>query len=56
MRILRMFAAASPTACLSMPLTVTRLLPSTENVIPAGGSTSTGCEKPRANSSELPRC
>ena len=32
-----MLAAASPTACLSMPLTVSLLLPSTVKVMPAGG-------------------
>ena len=39
-----MFAATSPTACLSMPLTVSLLLPSTVNEMPEGGSTVMGCE------------
>ena len=56
LRILRMFAAASPTACFEMPLTVSLLLPSTVSVMPAGASTRTGCEKPRANSTAVPFC
>jgi len=32
------------------------LLPSTVKVMPAGGSTLTGCEKPSANSTPAPFC
>src|SRR5690606_22108093 len=44
LRSLRMLAATSPTACLSMPRTVSLVLPSTSNVMPAGGLTVMGCE------------
>src|SRR4029453_9410867 len=47
-RILRMFAATSPTSCLSMPATVNCVGRSTVNVMPSGADTLTGCEKPRA--------
>src|SRR6266536_4585551 len=50
----RMFAATSPTFCLSMPSTENRVGFSTRDVIPSGADTRTGCEKPRANSSSLP--
>ena len=39
-----MNAATSPTVCLFEPFTVIFVLASTEIVIPAGGSTITGCE------------
>lgn len=41
---LRMLAATSPTACLSIPLTVSLLLPSTAKLMPWGGSTVMECE------------
>src|SRR6185312_7442612 len=55
LRILRMFAAVSPTNCLSMPDTENRVGASTAKVTPAGGSTTTGWLKPSANSRFAPR-
>src|SRR4029453_19015027 len=55
LRILRMFAAVSPTSCLSMPETENRGGASTANVMPAGGVTTTGWLKPSANSRFEPR-
>jgi hypothetical protein len=46
-----MFAATSPTSCLSMPETPNFVGPSTVNVMPSGASKTTGCEKPIWNSS-----
>src|SRR5262249_10840046 len=54
-RSLRVFAAPPPTFCLSMPSTENRVGVSTLNAMPSGASTTTGCEKPRANSRLLPR-
>src|SRR3954451_16118266 len=54
LRSLRMLAATSPTFCLSMPSTTKRVGTSTRKVMPSGGVTSSGCEKPRANSRSLP--
>src|SRR5439155_27134214 len=53
-RIFRMFAATSPTCCLSMPSTLNRVGRSTLNLMPGGGVTRTGCENPSANSRSLP--
>src|SRR6185369_7755384 len=53
-RIFRMFAATSPTCCLSIPATWNRVGRSTVNVMPAGALTTTGCENPSANSRSLP--
>src|SRR4029453_10022944 len=53
-RIFRMFAATSPTCCLSIPLTWNRVGRSTVNVMPSGAVTTTGCEKPSANSRSVP--
>ena len=39
LRSLRMFAATSPTFCLSMPVTVSRVGLSTVKAMPSGGST-----------------
>src|SRR5215469_14804092 len=49
-----MFAATSPTCCLSMPSTLNTVGRSTENLMPSGAVTNTGCEKPRANSRSCP--
>src|SRR5215475_11612239 len=53
-RILRMFAATSPTCCLLTPSTLKMVGRSTRKVIPSGAGTSTGCEKPSANSRSVP--
>src|SRR6266705_755859 len=42
LRSLRMFAATSPTCCLSMPSTTNLVGVSTRNEIPSGGRTTTG--------------
>src|SRR3954470_3358996 len=42
LRSLRMFAATSPTCCLSMPITEKRVGASTLNVMPSGAVTATG--------------
>src|SRR6478735_1002834 len=54
LRILRMFAATSPTCCLSMPCTEKRVGASTTKVMPSGGLTTTGWLKPSANSRSSP--
>src|SRR4029453_2100426 len=54
-RTARTSAAVWPTCCLSMPFTSTSVWLGTSNVIPAGGSTTTGCEKPTCSSSACPR-
>jgi hypothetical protein len=43
-RTLRTCAAISPTACLSMPLTITSVGVGTSNEIPCGAFSTTGCE------------
>src|SRR4051794_12647310 len=48
---LRMFAATSPTSCLSMPWTPSLVGPSTVKVIPSGASKVIGWEYPSWNSS-----
>src|ERR1700734_1318278 len=55
LRSFRMLAAISPTCCLSIPSTTSRVGVSTRNVIPSGGVTVTGWLKPRANSRFDPR-
>src|SRR6185503_3981526 len=55
-RIFRMFAATSPTCCLSIPATWNRVGRSTVKVMPSGAVTTTGCEKPSANSRSVPFC
>ena len=50
-----MFAAVSPTSCLSMPDTENRVGASTAKVMPSGGETTTGWLKPSANSSRPSR-
>src|SRR3954468_17140111 len=55
LRIFRMLAATSPTCCLSMPLTRSRVGASTVKEIPSGARTTTGWLKPRANSRSDPR-
>ena len=54
LRILRMFAAISPTCCLSMPRTTIAVGVGTSNSMPSGAGTRTGCEKPSAISRSLP--
>src|SRR5687767_9112789 len=53
-RSARIRAAISPTICLSVPSTLTFCGVSRVNETPAGGSISTGCEKPSASCSFLP--
>src|SRR5262249_4053351 len=43
LRMERIVAATWPTSCLSMPETMTRLVPSTAKEMPCGGFTWTGC-------------
>src|SRR5579875_1305274 len=50
-----MFAATSPTCCLSIPSTVNLVGDSTWNVIPSGGLTGTGWLYPVANADYLQR-
>src|SRR5215471_3862409 len=49
-----MFAATSPTCCLSMPSTTNLVGVSTRNAMPSGGLTTTGWLNPSANSRSLP--
>src|ERR671922_1865841 len=51
----RTSAAVWPTCCLSTPLTTICVGAGTSKVIPARGSTTTGCEKPTLSSSAAPR-
>ena len=53
-RILRMLAATSPTACLSLPRTTMEVGVGTSNSMPSGAVTGTGCEKPAWISRSLP--
>src|SRR5664279_3246497 len=55
LRSLRMFAAVSPTCCLSMPRTTKRVGACTSKVIPSGALTWIGWENPMANSRSLAR-
>jgi hypothetical protein len=45
-----MLAATWPTSCLSMPETVILVGSGATIVMPSGGSTTTGCEKPSDSS------
>src|SRR5690606_7465658 len=54
LRILRMFAATSPTCCFEMPLTENFVGLSTAKVMPSGGEMTTGWLKPSWNSRSEP--
>jgi hypothetical protein len=54
LRIFRILAAISPTACLSLPRTTICVGAGTSNSTPSGTGTSTGCENPACTSISLP--